>query len=261
VASFNWLRHPLTKDLSIDDPRTTVLRREIVRSKPFLRKIYGEWYRLLRESLPGGPGLVLELGSGAGFLSEAVPEAITSEVFLSPGIRLAADAQRLPVEPDSLRAIAMVDVFHHLPDCGLFLREAARCVRPGGAVVAIEPWVTSWSRFVYRHLHHEPFFPGASEWRFPATGPLSGANGALPWIVFERDRRLVERDYPQWRIERVHPFMPFLYLLSGGVGDRSLAPSWMYPLAVGFERLVEPAMGRLAMFAHIVLRRSDVPSA
>jgi hypothetical protein len=83
------LQHPLTTNLSIDDLRATLLRRQIIRSKPFLRKIYEEWYRLVQESLPPEPGSVLELGSGAGFLQDVVPRAITSEVFVCPGIRLA----------------------------------------------------------------------------------------------------------------------------------------------------------------------------
>lgn len=238
-----------------------MLRRQIIRTKPFLRRIYEEWYALVLESLPPGPGPVLELGSGAGFLGEIAPGVISSELFVCPGIRLVADAQRLPAATASLRAIAMVDVFHHLPDCGLFLREAARCTRPGGALVAIEPWVSWWSRFVYGRLHHEPFLPETTEWKFPASGPLSGANGALPWIVFERDRLVFEAAYPQWRIEQVRPIMPFRYLLSGGVGSRASAPAWTYRLAIALERLAELATGNVAMFAHVVLTRSAVPSA
>jgi hypothetical protein len=43
----------------------------------------------------------------------------------------------------------------------------------------VEPWVSDWSKFIYGHLHHEPFLPEASNWVIPAAGPLSGANGAL----------------------------------------------------------------------------------
>jgi hypothetical protein len=31
-----WLSHPLTRGLDIDNPQTTELRRQIIRSKPFL---------------------------------------------------------------------------------------------------------------------------------------------------------------------------------------------------------------------------------
>ena len=68
-----WLAHPLTRGLDIDDPRTTELRRSIIRYKKFLRRIYEEWYTALAGALPEVQGPVLELGSGAGFLREYIP--------------------------------------------------------------------------------------------------------------------------------------------------------------------------------------------
>ena len=42
MANFiaNLLQHPLTKGANLDDPKTTSLRLDIIRSKPFLMKIY-----------------------------------------------------------------------------------------------------------------------------------------------------------------------------------------------------------------------------
>src|SRR6516164_230840 len=112
----NLLAHPDTRDLSIDDPRTTERRRGIIQSNTFLWQIYDEWYRLIAGGIPDGPGRVLELGSGAGFLSRYVPGLIASEVFLCPDIRIVLDARRLPFASGSLKAIVMVDVLHHIPD-------------------------------------------------------------------------------------------------------------------------------------------------
>jgi hypothetical protein len=119
----------------------------------------------------------------------------------------------------------------------------------------IEPWVTPWSRWVYTHFHHEPFDPRAVEWEVPRAGPLSGANGALPWILFERDRGRFERTFPEWHIREVVPCMPFRYLLSGGVSLRGLAPGWTFPFWRGVERLLSPWRKTWAMFARIVLAR------
>src|SRR5690348_15120495 len=204
-----WLAHPLTAGLELDDPATTELRRQIIQSKPFLKRIYDEWYSLLVAQLPAENGPVLELGSGAGHLTEFIARAITSEVFFCPGVKLIADAQQLPFPSGSLRAIVFTDVLHHMPDVRSFFRESTRCLRAGGRVVMIEPWATTWSRFVYSCLHHEPFDATSSQWRFPSTGPLSGANGALPWIVFHRDRKIFENEFTQLRIEAIRPFMPF----------------------------------------------------
>ena len=247
-----WLAHPLTRGMSIDDPQTTALRPQIIRSKPFLRRLYEEWYRDIATHFPPD-ARVLELGSGAGFLKEFIPHLITSELFSTHGVELVIDAQAIAMAETSLDGIVMTDVLHHIPNCSSFFHEAARVVRPGGKVVMIEPWNTTWSRWIYQQLHHEPFKPDALEWRIPISGPLSGANGALPWILFQRDRALFESRHPEWRIERIYPIMPLAYLLSGGVSLKGLLPGWMYQLVRFLERHCYEAS--LAMFAIITLKR------
>jgi SAM-dependent methyltransferase len=248
-----FLAHPLTRGLEIDSPQTTTLRRRIVREKRFLRQLYEEWYRMIRDALPATEGGVLELGSGAGFMDEFIPGLITSEIFPTPGASIVLDGTRLPFAPRSLRAIVMTDVFHHVPAPRAFLAEAKRCLQPGGRVIMIEPWVTPWSRFVYGHFHHEPFEPDAERWEFPSSGPLSGANGALPWMVFERDRATLQREFPGLRVLQIRRLMPMAYLLSGGVAMRSLMPGAAYEPWRALERAV-PGMERAtAMFALIVI--------
>jgi hypothetical protein len=121
----------------------------------------------------------------------------------------------------------------------------------------IEPWVSPWSRFVYTHLHHEPFQPETASWELPSSGPLSGANGALPWIIFARDHLQFEQQFPHWRIELIKPIMPFRYLLSGGVSLRGLAPGWSFGIWHRIENALNRWNNQLAMFAQIVLRRLD----
>lgn len=249
------LAHPLTAGLQLDDLATTDLRKHIIASKPFLKAIYDEWYWMLAQNLPEGEGAVLELGSGAGYCERFIPSLITSEVFFCRGIRLVADAQRLPFPTASLRAIVFTDVLHHMSDVRRFFDEASRCLRPHGKILMIEPWVSPWSRFVYTRFHHEPFRPEAAEWSFPSAGPLSGANGALPWIVFVRDRNKFETEFPQLVIDEIRPFMPFRYLVSGGVGMRSLMPGFTHSIWKSLERMLEPQMSKFAMFAFVSLRR------
>jgi SAM-dependent methyltransferase len=252
-----WLAHPLLRGLDVDDPRTTTVRRQIIQRNRFLRQIYVEWYASLEASLPTGGGQALELGSGAGFLSDTVPNLITSEIFWCEHIQVVVDGRHLPIAAGTLRAILMTDVLHHVPDVHNFFAEAARCVQPGGIVAMVEPWVTRWSSIIYTRLHHEPFRPQTPDWDFPAHGPLSSANGALPWIVFERDRAQFEREFPQWRVEMLKPIMPFRYLVSGGVSLRPLMPGWSFGAWRALENLFAPWMKMWAMFALIVLRRED----
>jgi SAM-dependent methyltransferase len=253
----NLLAHPLTRGLDIDDSRCTELRRSVIRNKTFLRQIYQEWYEAIAALLPLDNEPVLELGSGGGFFVEFIPELITSEVFYNRHVKVILDGSRLPFLNESLRGIVMTDVLHHLPRPRQLFTEAGRCVRPGGLMIMIEPWVTPWSRLVYAKLHHEPFLPEAVEWTFPQRGPLSGANSALPWIIFERDRTRFEREFPEWQIYQIQPFMPFRYLLSGGVSWRSFVPNWSFSLWRTVENLLQPWMRHLAMFVLIVLSKDS----
>ena len=248
------LAHPLTRGLSLDDPRTTALRRRIIEEKGFLRRLYEEWYSTLIRALPDTSGSVLELGSGGGFFRRVYPSVLCSEIFATPDIDVVCDAQRMPIAGDALRAIVVVDVLHHIPDPGRFFLEASRCVRNGGRILLIEPWHTSWSHLVYRNLHHEPFEPTAG-WTLAPGGPLSMSNQALPWIMLERDRERFQREHPDWRIVTVRPFMPFAYLASGGVSMRSLVPGFCFALFRAIERLIPAVERKMGMFAFIVLEK------
>ncbi|MGD8603485.1 MAG: class I SAM-dependent methyltransferase [Anaerolineales bacterium] len=251
-----WLAHPLTRGLDLDDPRTTELRREIILSKPFLRRVYQTWFDHLKKWVNPANHRIVEIGSGASLSTQFFPDLITSDMFQLPWLSLVMNGLHLPFGPQSLDAIIMVNTFHHIPDPAGFMHEANRCLRPGGSVCMIEPWVTRWSRWVYTRLHHEPFDPGVESWLLPDTGPLSSANGALPWIVFERDKRTLARKFEGWRAPEIRPIMPFSYLVSGGVSMRSLMPGWTYPLWASLEGLLQPFMNTLAMFAAIRLEKS-----
>lgn len=250
------LAHPATRGLDLDDPATTVRRRDIILAKPFLREIYRDWYTRVAAALPRGDGAVLELGSGAGFFAEVVPAAITSDVVHCPFVNVVLDGRALPFRRESLRAVVMTNVLHHIPEPGRFLDEVAGAVREGGVIAMVEPWLSRWSRFVYRRLHHENFDPQGDFDGFAGAGPLSNANGALPWILFERDRERFSAQRPEWRIETVEPMMPFRYLVSGGVSMRTLMPGWATAGWRAIESALAPRMSSWAMFALIVLRRT-----
>lgn len=250
------LAHPLTRGLDLDDPKTTIFRRQIIREKAFLHKVYAEWYSRIKALLPAIKGKILEIGSGAGFMRKAIPGTIPTEVFYLPNISAALNAEVLPFSNSSLRAIAMTDVLHHISHPEKFFKEAARCVQIGGRIIMIEPWVTPWSKFIFRLFHHERFEPDSKSWETGGRGALTEANGAIPWILFNRDRHIFEEKFPEWQIYQIELFMPFRYLLSGGVSLRSLMPGWTFET----WRWIENHMGRLsnffAMFAVIVLVRN-----
>ena len=119
----------------------------------------------------------------------------------------------------------------------------------------VEPWVSTWSKKIYKHLHQEPLDWMADQWEFLTSGPVSGANQALPWIVFQRDREIFEAEFPRLRIVKIQPMMPFRYLLSGGVSSWIGLPGFLYQPVKIFENLFARGMDRWAMFALVVIEK------
>ncbi len=227
--------------VELDDPARINEIRSIICGKVFLRKYYEELYRKFAACLRRcpGEGLAIELGSGGGFLKEVIPDVVTSDFLPYPGVdRPEVDATRMPFGAESLRAILMLNVFHHIPDVGAFLGEAERCLVPGGRLFMIDQHSGWLGRFVYRYAHHEPFDPDAKDWRFATTGPLSGANGALAWIVFQRDLEKFEKRYPRLKLESYRPHSPLRYWLAGGLKKWTLTPGGLFSPLSWLDRVL-----------------------
>lgn len=243
----------------LDDPATTVSRRGVLRSKRILRDFYSACYAFFRDATHAAPpGGQVELGSGAGFLNDVLPDVVTTEFLPVPDVDCLCSGEALPFRTGSLAAIFLLDVLHHIPDVEAFFREADRCLRVGGVLAMVEPANTWFSRFVYSHFHHEAFDPHAAAWTFPQGGPLSTANGALPWIVFQRDRDRFVQTFPHFQVERFEPFGPIRYLISGGMSHAQLLPGFCSPLIGVAERILRPLDPWLGMFVRILVRKSFV---
>jgi SAM-dependent methyltransferase len=247
----------MTRTLSLDDPARAELLKRRIQGKGFLRRFYGEVYSRYAESLARCPaeGVALELGSGMGFVKERLPRVHKTDVLLYPGLDGVVDATHLPFEDASLRFIGMLDVFHHIPDVGAFLAEAERCLRPGGRIFIVDQYPGWLSEPLYRYVHTEPYRPEAPRWRFDTTGPLSGANGALAWIVFRRDLRVFESRFPRLRLEMYRPHSPLRYWISGGLKAWTLVPGTAFPLATSVDRMIARIWPRMSSFVDIEVRK------
>ena len=235
----------------LDSPETTSERRDLVRTHPYLRAIYESWYSSICDALPDQSGQTLELGSGGGMLCEYIPDLVTSDVFPVPGVDRVIDARHLPFEDESLRAIVGTNVLHHIPEIERFFTEATRCLRPGGRLVFIEPWPTLWSTPIYRFLHHEPF-DTSRDWSIPDGGPLTAANGALPWILLVRDKTEFFSRFPCLDLVSISPRMPFSYLLCGGLDRAYRLPGIFFRWA----RFLESPLDSVGLFALLVIERT-----
>jgi SAM-dependent methyltransferase len=235
-------------DLPLDSPERTLYHRELILRKKFLRKLYEQWYGeflLEIENLPNDT--MIELGSGGGFLKELVPGMICSDVLELPTNDLTFSALDMPFENNSVGGIFMVDTMHHIPDIEKFLEEVSRVLVKNGKMILIEPANSWWGRLIYKNFHHEPFNP-AGDWTIPASGPLSGANGALPWIVFERDNSIFRMKFPNLKIETIQYRNPLLYLVSGGVSFRQLLPDFMFPMMNKIDHILPKLSKQMSMF-------------
>jgi len=250
------LRLPHAKQASAhDDRQLTLLHKEILSRKGFLRKIYAGWYRDLMSRVPDPQtGTIVELGSGPGFIKEMYPRVQTSDVLELPGLDRVIDAAGMPFANQSIDAILMIDVLHHMKNVEQFFTEAGRVLKPGGRIAMIEPANTPWARFVYSRFHHEPFEPAAG-WQIKGDRPLSDANDALAWIIFTRDRTTFENKFPRLRIISISHHTPIAYLLSGGFTLKQLVPTWMYVPVRGLERCFGFCNGLSAMFQTTVLEK------
>ncbi len=251
-----WLRLPETMGIeNLDDPATTLLHAEIIKKKPFLRNLYAEFYNQFKKSVPGfEKRLLVELGSGGGFIKEIIGNVVTSDILDLPNVDKVFSSSRMPFNDDGVDAFFMFDVLHHITDPRAFFTEALRCLKIGGKVVMIEPANTLWSRFIYKNFHHELFDPDG-KWTLEEAGPLSQGNGAIPWIIFCRDRVIFESEFPSLRIVRMRNHTPLRYLLSGGLTLRQLVPSFTYPLVKAVEYLLSPLNNWLGMFQTIELKK------
>lgn len=215
--------------------------------------VYARWASALA-STPAG-GLVVELGSGAGFAKECVPGVLSTDFMAYAGVDQQVDALAMPWPDASVRALFLLNALHHLPDAARFLAEVARVLKPGGVLVVSDQHVGPISRLALRFAHGEPFNPEGG-WQAPATDALSGANGALAWIVFQRDQERLAHEHPNLRLEAYEPFSPLLYWVSGGLKSWTLAPAFLLPVWLALDRILLRFWPGSGSFAHAVVRRA-----
>lgn len=233
----------------------TEWHREIIHCKFFLERIYTEFYQEFRKASDEFPnGLLVELGSGGGFIRDVIPNVITSDVLHLTDEDVQFSALAMPFRENKVDVFFMINVLHHISHKHVFFKELDRCLKIGGKTIMIEPANTLWSRLVYKNFHHEPFDPWGG-WDLEETGPLSSANSAIPWIILFRDRIQFEKIFPSLKVRKIRLHTPFRYLLSGGFSIRQLLPSFTYDIVKGIEILLSPLNRYIGMFMTIEIEK------
>ncbi len=241
----------------LDLPETTLEHRNIILNKPFLKRIYIDWYTEFKiySELQSIKGKVVEIGSGGGFLKDIYPNVITSDIMPLSVCDMQFSAEEMPFENNSLKAIFMLNVLHHIPDNEQFFKEVQRTLKKDGFIYMIEPATTWFSKFIYKNFHHEPFDEKALDWKFESKGPLSDANGTIPWMIFKRDYQKFKQLYPDLELVAFQHHTPFKYLLSGGLSKPNLIPYFLFSLVTFFEKIISPLNSKIALFQTIIVRK------
>src|SRR6266481_6473007 len=155
---------------------------------------YGELYRDQFRDLPNPQTLlILEVGSGTSPLKQFLSNVVTSDVLDLDYLDLVFDCHEIDkfdaIKDESLDVITLTNVLHHLKSPIAFLNRSANKLKPGGQVIATEPFFSLVSTPIFKYLHHEPVDFEISEPELKnVRGPLASANIALPWLIFLRQR-------------------------------------------------------------------------
>ena len=228
--------------------------------KASLRVLYRHWYaRVTAELSPDGP--VMELGCGCGNFKEFYPEVIATDFLKTPWCDQVLDACAIPYRNASLKNLVLFDVLHHLPRPLDFFSEALRVLQPGGRIILVEPYLTTWSRFIYGFFHHEDFDLSADLFDPPEKGGDSlreYANEATANIIFDGRLDDFRERFPEFRVIKLQPFSFMVYPLIGGFGAFSALPAFtVLPLSRLEEALFKPFYKKsAAMRLMIVLEKT-----
>lgn len=240
--------------------------RRIWDQKPVLRRIYQEelFARLLSSRTPGG--ISIEIGGGPGFFKQLFPEVISTDLIPCPWLDVVADAQALPFHTSTVTNVLGLDVLHHLAAPMKFLQEAERVLVPGGRLVLVEPWITPFSRIIYRYFHQEDCDLSAQPWKCedPVTAQGKKAfdgNQAIPFLLFgARNRQKTLAALPRLQCIKTETFCLVAYLLSFGFKPMNLLPESFYPFVSWLEQVSLPLWRPFAALrVLLVLEKSGEP--
>lgn len=256
-----FLKDPRVKGIDIDSPEILEVHRKVIADKPLMRQVFQKFYDTLisaRDRYFKVPGREIEIGAGVSFFKQSNKAVYTTDIKESPGLDGVLNAQAMDLEDASVRSIYGINCFHHFPNPRLFFSELARVLNRGGGCVLIEPYYGPFAKLLYENVHKDEHFnPKQQGWEEDQKMSfMSGANQALSYMVFVRDRETFEREFPELEVVEISKINNYLqYLLSGGVNFRQLVPDFLIPCVRLVEWLLTPVSHLLALHYTIVIRK------
>lgn len=254
------LREPGVEVLDMDGEDRIAVHRAILQRKRMFLKVFVEFHKVFRsleQQYLSGEGVAIELGAGVAPMRDSYPDVLSSDIVFGRHLDCVLDAQRMALRAESVRVIYGQNCFHHFPEPAKFFAELQRVLVPGGGAILLEPYYGPVASFLFTRLFRtEGFDKSSPAWETPVTGPMNGANQALSYIVFERDRGEFETKFPQLCIVHHGLLGNYLkYFASGGLNFRQLLPDASISFVDAIERLLSPLNRWLALHHVLVLRR------
>ena len=252
----NFLQLKQTHGVSEDAPECIDIHAAVIKNKPLLKRVYGDWYRQIvavKETVRSLHGEILELGSGGGFLKEFIPEAVTSDVCLRGDMDRVENAYQLSCPDDSVKLLCCISLINQLGQVEKFFKEAERVLIRNGKLVIVDPYLSWFSRFIYKYLHHYRFNWDSKSWDFAESGRMTGNDVTLSTKLFWRDRDVFIQRFPSLKIESITLHNFIAYYSSGGVSCRNLVPRFLTEAVMLLDKMARPFMRYLACFQSVVL--------
>ncbi|OGT32146.1 MAG: hypothetical protein A3E87_04990 [Gammaproteobacteria bacterium RIFCSPHIGHO2_12_FULL_35_23] len=256
------LSDPRLEGVDVDSTELVDVNLSILVEKPMIKEVFKEFYDLcigLNKKLLNGKGLEIEVGAGASFFKQVYPHIISTDIKASSHHDRILDIQNMNLESQSVRGFYAINCFHHLPEPRKFFSELKRTLVPGGGIVLIEPYYGWAAHLLYAYIHKEEHFNSKQKAWESIRDPryvMSDANQALSYLIFIRDRKQFEEEFPELEIVYQATINNYLrYLLSGGVSFRQLVPNKMIRMLKWVEYLLKPFERFIALHYVIVLRR------
>lgn len=256
----DMLRDPILNGVDVDCKERLYLHKKMLEKKHMLREVFNEFhdlFRKLEQIYLCRSGLEVEIGAGVSPMRSSYPNVLATDIVDAPTLDLIINAEAMNFEDSSIKVIYGQNCFHHFPHPDKFLHELERVLLPGGGAILLEPYYGPFAHFMYKRLFRtEGFDINQKTWETPIIGPMNGANQALSYIVFIRDRSLFLQMYPSLQIVHQETVGNYLkYLISGGLNFRQLLPDSFTGLINVLEKAISPLNRWIALHHVIVIRK------
>ena len=190
---------------NLENQKTSENRCTIVKRKKLFKALYEQWYDDLMAEENGEPGAVVEIGTGPGFIKEKYPNVLCSDIFPVSTADFVCDGLRLPLKPQSVKRIIMINVFHHVKDSKLFLMEMYQCLMDAGCVTMIEPYNTLWGDLSGKIFTTRVLLRKSRNGRLQEMIPCCVPMVRCPGSSFRETKSSLEWSFPDWKLLRSQP--------------------------------------------------------